>query len=131
MVNITDADVYINANVIDIEDWTDSDEAKKTRMLNVANKTLSTKFSGYTIPDAAVYEFANELAIAFNDTNRLNNQGVASFSITGVASFNFKETMKRDLETFIPKTALDLINADPANIELPGVGLPGMKDVIL
>lgn len=131
MVNITDANAYINANVIDIEDWTDSDDARKTRLLNVANTTLSTKFSEYTIPDNAVYLYANELAIAFNDTNRLNNQGIASFSITGVASFNFKETMKRDLETFIPKSALDLINADPANADLPSVGLRGMKDVIM
>lgn len=129
MVNITDATSYIELNVIDIEDWSDSDSAKKQRILNVANTTLSTKFSDYTIPNEAVYLYANELAIAFNDTNRLNNQGVASFSITGVASFNFKETQKRDLDAFIPKSALDLINA--ANPELPSVGLRGMKDVIL
>jgi hypothetical protein len=129
MVNITDATNYIELNVIDIEDWSDSDNGRKQRLLNVANNTLSTKFSDYTIPDNAVYLYANELAIAFNDTNRLNNHGIASFSVTGVASFNFKETMKRDLDSFIPKTALDLINA--SNPELPSVGLRGMKDVIL
>jgi maltoporin len=131
MVNITDAIEYIETNVIDIEDFTEADEAKQLRILNVAQSTLTTKFSSYTIPDASVYEYANELAIAFNDTNRLNNQGVASYSITGVASYNFKETMKRDLDAFIPKKSLDLINAEPANAELPSVGLRGMKDVIL
>lgn len=131
MVNITDATNYIELNVIDIEDWSDSDDAKKQRILNVANTTLSTKFSDYTIPDGAVYLYANELAIAFNDTNRLNNQGIASYSVTGVVSYNFKDTQKRDIESFIPKSALDLINVDPANAELPNVGNRGMKDVIM
>jgi hypothetical protein len=108
-VNITDANAYITANVIDIEDWQDADDAKKQRILNVAESVLSRKYSQYTIPDEAVYEYAAALAVAFNDTNRLNNHGIASFSITGLGSFNFKNTLRRDLDAFIPQTALDLI----------------------
>lgn len=118
-LDIYSASSYIEANVIDIEDWTDSDDAKKQRLINVASQILMRKYSEYTVPDDAVYEYAANLAVAFNDTNRLNNQGIASFSITGVASFNFKDTNKRDLESFIPKTALDLIG------EANGVKLGG------
>lgn len=119
-VNITDADLYIEENVIDIEDWQGIDSAKKQRILNVADRTIATKFDEYTIPDNAVYEFAAVLAIAYNDTNRLNNQGVASFSITGVASFNFKDTQSRDVESFIPKVSLDLISAANDGVKLSG-----------
>lgn len=108
-VNLIEADAYIEENVIDIEDWTDADEAKKTRLLNVANTTLTRKYSKYTVPENAVYDYAAALAVAFNDTNRLNNQGIASFSITGVGSFNFKDTQARNLDAFIPQSTLDLI----------------------
>lgn len=111
-INITDADLYIDQNVIDVEDWQGSDGDKKTRLLNVAARTLDTKYADYVIPDNAVYEFAAALAVAFNDTNRLNNHGIASFSITGVGSFNFKDTLRRDIETFIPKATLDMIGAE-------------------
>jgi hypothetical protein len=119
-VTITDADLYIESNVIDIEDWQGAESDKKQRILNVAERTLSTKYADYTIPDEATYEFAAALAIAFNDTNRLNNQGVASFSITGVGSFNFKDTLNRDIETFIPKSAVDLIGAANDGVKLGG-----------
>lgn len=111
-VTLDDANDYIAANCIDIEDWTDADEAKKQRILNVASRTLTSKYPQYTIPDAAVYEFANELAIAFNDTNRLQIQGVASFGITGVANFTFKDWAKSGVEAWIPQSALDLIGAE-------------------
>jgi len=90
-LSIENADTYINENCIDVEDWTESDEAKKQRIVNVANRKLTTKYAQYTIPDAAVYEYANELAIAFNDTNRLNMQGVSFASLPGVASFSFRD----------------------------------------
>jgi hypothetical protein len=109
-LNIFDATAYIESNVIDIEDWQDADDEKKQRILNVAQSTLTRKYSAYTIPDEAVYDFSAALAIVFNDTNRLNNHGIASFSVTGVASFNFKETQKRDIDSFIPKSTLDLIS---------------------
>lgn len=108
-VNTFDADSYIELNVIDIEDWQNCDEEKKERILNVANSTITRKFPSYTIPDNAVYEFASALAIAFNDTNRLNNQGIASVSITGVASFNFKDTQSRSMDAFIPEVVYQLI----------------------
>lgn len=111
--NVTDANTYISANCIDIEDWVDSDDAKKQRIVNVAGRTLSTRYPTYTIPDAAVYEFANVLATAFNDTNRLAKQGVSSFSIGETASFNFSEKYVTspdfDAAKLIPKAALDLI----------------------
>lgn len=110
--NITEADEYIAANCIDIEDWESAEEAKKQRIINVASRTLTTKYPRYTIPDAAVYEFANELAIAFNDTNRLQQQGVAAFSLTGVASFTFKDWAKSGVEAWIPQSALDIIGAE-------------------
>lgn len=106
------ADAYIEENVIDIEDWQGADDAKKERIVNVASRVLTQKYADYTVPDNAVYEYAASLATAFNDTNRMNNQGVAGFAVTGVGSFTFKETQKRDLEAFIPKTALDLIGAE-------------------
>lgn len=110
--NVTDADTYISANCIDIEDWSDADEAKKQRIVNVASRTLTNKYPQYRIPDAAVYEFANELATAFNDTNRLQQQGVASFGLTGVANFTFKDWAKSGLEAWIPESALDIIGAE-------------------
>lgn len=118
-LNTFDADVYIETNVIDIEDWQSADYDKKQRILNVAEQVLTRKYPDYTIPANASFEYAASLAVAFNDTNRMNNQGIASFSITGVGSFNFKETQKRDLETFIPKMAYDLIG------EANGVKLGG------
>ncbi|MCG7407696.1 hypothetical protein MH117_09695 [Paenibacillus sp. ACRRX] len=111
-VNITEADAYIAANCIDVEDWSDCDEAKKQRIVNVAFRTLTTKYPKLTVPDAAVYEFSNELAIAFNDTNRLQQQGIAAFSLTGVASFTFKDWAKSGVENWIPQSALDIIGAD-------------------
>lgn len=110
--NITDADTYINANCIDVEDWTEADEAKKQRIITVASRTLKRKYPRYTIPDAAVYEYANELAIAFNDTNRLQIQGVASFGLVGVANFTFKDWAKSGIEAWIPESALDIIGEE-------------------
>ncbi|MDR9852897.1 hypothetical protein RJP21_04685 [Paenibacillus sp. VCA1] len=110
--NVLSADAYIDANCIDIEDWTDCDAAKKQRILNVAERTLTNKYPQYKIPDAAVYEFANELAIAFNDTNRLQQQGIASFGVTGVANFTFKDWAKSGVEAWIPESAFDIIGAE-------------------
>ncbi|KMJ58081.1 hypothetical protein AB685_14840 [Bacillus sp. LL01] len=111
-LSIFEADQYIATNVIDIEDWEDADDDKKQRLLNVAQVTLTRKFSKYVVPASAVYDFSNVLAIANNDTNRLNNHGIAGFSITGVGSFNFKDTMKRDLEALIPQSTIDLIGEE-------------------
>ncbi|MGM0904260.1 MAG: hypothetical protein ACQEXB_24550 [Bacillota bacterium] len=111
-VSIIDADAYIDAQVIDNDDWLASDEEKKQRILNVATTQLTRKFPAYTIPDNAVYEFAASLAVAYNDTNRLNNHGIAGFSITGVGSFNFKDTLNRSIDTFIPQATYSLIGEE-------------------
>ncbi|WP_188068980.1 hypothetical protein [Brevibacillus brevis] len=117
-VNITEADAYIAQWVIVTEDWADADEASKTRLLNVASRTLTVKFPKYTIPDAAVYETAAVFATVFNDTNKLAQQGVQAFSLSGVASFTFRYGPK-ELAELIPETAIDLLGDDPANGELP------------
>nr|MDF9458067.1 hypothetical protein [Bacillus pumilus] len=64
------ANEYINTFLVDTEDWIDADEAKKNRLINRASSTLSRVFPTYVIPDKAVYEFVNVLAIAYNDTNQ-------------------------------------------------------------
>lgn len=115
-VNITDATTYIETNVIDVEDWTDSDDAKKQRILTVAERVLSRQYSQYTIPDEAVYEYTAVLAVAFNDTNKQARNGVKSFSIAGI-SFNF-EGGSKSIERLIPQSALDLIGDANGGIKL-------------
>jgi hypothetical protein len=123
--NITNADAYISANCIDNEDFTEADAAKKQRTLNVAERTLTVAYPKYTIPDAAIYEFANVLAIVFNDTNRLAQHGLTGFSVDKVGSFNFKDarvgTPGADLRKFIPQSARDIISAEN------GVSLPSRR----
>lgn len=109
---VEDATTYINANCVLIDDWTDADDAKKLRIVNVAGRTLTDKYAQYTIPDAAVYEYANELAIAFNDTNTLRQQGVASFGLASVANFTFKDGQKTGLDALIPDVVYTLIGAE-------------------
>jgi hypothetical protein len=122
VLSVADADTYISANCIDIEDWTDAEDAKKQRIVTVADRTLAGKYPKYTIPDAAVYEFANVLATVFNDTNRLQQQGVTAFALTGTVSFNFKADEVRGpgaaLTRFIPQSALDIISAENGGIPL-------------
>ena len=78
------AEEYIRFNTLDNEDFIDADDDRKTALLNVSNRELTRKFTAYTIPNEAVYIFANTLASAFNDTNKLAQQGVAGFSISGI-----------------------------------------------
>lgn len=117
-LSIEAATAYISANVITSEDWTDCDDAKKTRILNVASQTLSDMYADYIIPDEAVYEFCATLATVFNDTNKYQQQGVAGFSVTGVGSFTFKDNnvssvIGQPLDQLVPKRAILLI--DKAN----------------
>lgn len=104
------ANDYISSNVIEIDDWNDADEAKKQRILNVATRTLSRQFPNVTIPDEAVYEFSAVLATVFNDTNKLAQQGVSSYTVSGVASFSFADPGTKDLSEYITPTIIDLIN---------------------
>lgn len=116
MLSILEADAYISTNVIDIEDWEDAEAEKKQRILNAAERTLKSKFKKYTIPAEAVYYFSAWLAIAFNDTNRMQHQGIAGFSITGVSSFTFKEnnvsTKGSPLQSLIPDEVIDIIDEE-------------------
>ncbi|AUS16992.1 hypothetical protein [Bacillus velezensis] len=111
-LSVEAANEYINRMTIDNEDWNDYDFAKQQRVLNVAEDVLARKFRKYVIPDDAVYEFTNVLATAYNDTNRLNKHGIASFSLTGVGSFTYKETLRADDESLIPKKTIDLIEEE-------------------
>ncbi|MED1527918.1 hypothetical protein P4U74_07070 [Bacillus pumilus] len=106
------ANDYINTFLVDTEDWIDADEEKKSRLLNRASSTLTRVFPKYIIPDKAVYEFVNVLAIAYNDTNRLNKHGISSFSITGVGSFNYKDTLRVEDEDLIPKESIVAIEEE-------------------
>lgn len=113
-MDIYAADDYIEQNVIDIEDWQEADEEKKQRILNTAIKTLERKFASYTVPSSAVYYFCAVLAVVFSDTNRLQQHGVAGFSITGVSSFTFKENNVRtpggqSMSSFIPDEVYALV----------------------
>lgn len=103
------ANDYINTMLVDIEDWTGADDEKKARLLNRASSTLMRVFPKYVIPDKAVYEFVNVLAIAYNDTNRLNKHGISSYSITGVAAFNYKDTLRSEDEDLIPRESISAI----------------------
>ncbi|NOU98479.1 hypothetical protein [Paenibacillus planticolens] len=120
--NLGGAEEYIELNVINLDDWAEADEAKKQRLLTVAERTLIGLYDGYTIPDNAVYEYAAVLATVFNDNGMLKRQGVAGFSVTGVGSFTFANagSPSDDIARFIPKAATDIINA--SNVGRPTVG---------
>ena len=107
MYNITDADTYISLNVLDVDEWLDSDDDRKTRILNVANRVLTRKFVDLVIPDNAVYEYASVLATVFSDTYKMQRYGVQSFTVKGLT---FAFTGKEDeLEDLIPNSAVELI----------------------
>ena len=127
-VNIIDATTYIESNVIVIDDWTDSDEAKKQRLLNVALSTLTRVYSQYTIPDEAVYEFAAVLSVAFNDTNIQKQNGVKQFSVSGI-SYTF-DGGKDSVESLVPSVALDLIGKANGT-SLGGTGAKRVKWTVL
>lgn len=123
-LSLDKAENYIEQNVIDIEDWQETEDDKKQRILNAAERTLKRKFKQYEVPDSAVYYFCAWLAVAFNDTNRLQKHGIAGFSITGVASFTFKESNVSSkgvsLFSMIPDEVLDLISEEN-DVDLSGV----------
>lgn len=115
-ITVNDADTYIHANCIDIEEWEGADEAKKQRIVNVASRDLAQFYPKYTIPDAAVYEFANVLATVFGDTARLAQQGISHYSVNGVAFFTYKDDIVGapggSTRKYIPQSALDIIGAE-------------------
>lgn len=113
---------YVLRNTLDNEDFLDANDIRKEALLNVSKRELDRKFSGYTIPDNAVYLFANTLASAFNDTNKLQQQGVASFAIKGI-SFTFKDWAKKDIDALIPSEVFTMVGAEN------GVNLTGGKAI--
>lgn len=108
LISVQDADSYIEQNVIDVEDWQDSEAERKTRLLNVANRTLVRKFKGLIVPPEAVYEFVAYLAVVFNDTNKMQRYGIKQFSIE-TTSYTF-EGLKDDISLLIPPSVYDLVN---------------------
>ncbi|MED2760453.1 hypothetical protein P4279_30120 [Bacillus thuringiensis] len=119
------ANKHIDAYVISNEDWHDADEAKKIRLMNSADRTLHNKFKGNEIPDNAIYEFSAFLAIVYNDTNKMQQQGIASFSVTGVGSFTFKENNVKNatgqsLSDIIPDSVIELIEEVNDSLHLSG-----------
>ncbi|MEH7623509.1 MULTISPECIES: hypothetical protein [Bacillus cereus group] len=125
MDRIEAATEHIDAYVISNEDWHDADSDKKVRLMNAADRTLTKKFKGNTIPDNAIYEFAAYLAIVYNDTNKMQQQGIASFSVTGVGSFTFKENnvksaVGQSLSDMIPDSVVELIEEVNENLHISG-----------
>lgn len=121
-ITITAADEYIKAHVVDIEGWEESDAAKKQRMLNVAERTLTQLYSKYSIPDAAVYEFAAAIATAYSDTTVQAQRGVQSLSTSGAMSLSFRNA-PRELNQLIPQATRDIIgDANGVNLRPGKVG---------
>lgn len=108
---------YITLNTLDNEDFIGADDTRKTAVLNVADRTLRNMYADYVIPAEASYLFGAVLASAYNDTNKMAQQGVASFSVKGL-SFSFKDGAKSDLSKLVPQEALDLIGAENGGIKL-------------
>jgi hypothetical protein len=125
MERIAAATEHIDAYVISNEDWHDADDDKKVRIMNAAGRTLRKKFKGNTIPDNAIYEFSAFLAIVYNDTNKMQQQGIASFSVTGVGSFTFKENNVKNatgqsLSDIIPDSVIELIEEVNDDLHISG-----------
>ncbi|MEK4697849.1 hypothetical protein MKX31_28375, partial [Bacillus sp. FSL M8-0063] len=125
MERITAATEHIDAYVISNEDWHDADDDKKVRIMNAAGRTLRKKFKGNTIPDNAIYEFSAFLAIVYNDTNKMQQQGIASFNVTGVGSFTFKENNVKNatgqsLSDIIPDSVIELIEEVNDSLHISG-----------
>lgn len=109
-ITIMDADEYVRLQCIDHEDWFAADEVKKHALLQTAEQILLRTYSDYSVPDSAVYEYANELAIAFNDVNRLRLHGIQAYSLNGVAEVSFRELPKNGLDSLITDKVLGLIS---------------------
>lgn len=120
--NLVEALDYVKYHAIDNEDYLDSDEDTQIKYLNVADRTLKRKYKGLTIPINAVYLFAAALGSAYNDTNKMQQQGVAGFSIKGI-SFTFKDWAKKGLDALIPDEVIDLINEENGTALTNGVSV--------
>lgn len=117
--NLTEVIDYVTYNAIDNEDFLGGEETAQIRFLNVASRTLTRAYKGFTIPNEAVYLFACVLNANFNDTTIMAQRGIASFGVDGI-NFTFKDWAKKELDELIPDDVRDLI-AD-ANPEIVSSG---------
>lgn len=112
-------DAYVGGFVADPEEYLSLESASKKRYCNIASRTLTSKYRGYVIPADAVYDFASLLATTFSDQNKLAQQGVTQFSLSGSVGISFKNG-KQELADLVPRHIADLIS--DANPDLPKVG---------
>lgn len=113
--NLVEATDFIKYNAIDNEDFLGADDDTKIKLLNVSSGVLNRKFKGLIIPEKATYLFAATLGAVYNDTNKLAQQGIASFSISGI-SFTFKDWAKKDITDYITDDICELISEANGNI---------------
>lgn len=109
--NLVEALDYVKFNAIDNEDYLEADSDTQIKYLNVADRTLKRKYKDLIIPNNAVYLFAAVLGFSFNDINKMQQQGVAGYSVKGI-SYTFKDWAKKGLDNLIPDEVLDLINEE-------------------
>ncbi|MEI5890732.1 hypothetical protein WBS55_10250 [Bacillus luti] len=111
------------------------DDQKKVRLMNLADRTLHNQFKIYDIPYNVIYEFNACLGIVYNDTNKMQRQGIAPFSVTGVGSFTFKgnnvsSTIEQPLSELIPGSVLQLIEVESEDLQLTGRVIGQFKKVV-
>lgn len=106
--DLTVATDYITLNAIDNEDFIGADDTGKTRLLNVAERTLLRVYKDYTLPNEAVYLFAAHLGALYNDTTVMAQRGIASFNVSGIG-FTFKDWSKKELDELVPKEVSEMI----------------------
>ena len=107
--NLLEAADFIKYHAIDNEDFLGADNDVQIKLLNVSKATLTRKFKGLIIPNNAVYLFAATIGSLYNDTNKQAQQGVASFSISGI-SFTFKDWAKKSITDYITEDVTELIS---------------------
>lgn len=107
--NLLEAADFIKYHAIDNEDFLGADNDVQIKLLNVSKAALTRKFKGLIIPNNAVYLFAATIGALYNDTNKLAQQGVASFSISGI-SFTFKDWAKKSITDYITEDVTELIS---------------------
>ncbi|WP_001083254.1 hypothetical protein [Bacillus cereus] len=93
--------------------------------MNSADRTLRNQCKGYDIPHNAICELSAYLVIVYNDTNKMQRQGIASFSVTGFGAFTFKEdnassTIGKQLSELIPGSVLQLNEVESEDLQLTG-----------
>lgn len=115
--NLLEAADFIKYHAIDNEDFLGADNDVQIKLLNVSKATLTRKFKGLIIPNNAVYLFAATIGALYNDTNKLAQQGVASFSISGI-SLTFKDWAKKSITDYITEDVTELISGANGGIHV-------------